>query len=72
MKMESPVIVSKKTTVNSYSNLVHTARHALGIGSLKARASVTNNFTNSLLKTKNVLLILKQGDYGYWGEVVTG
>ncbi len=32
MKLESLVIVDQHATVNTFSGLVHTARHAMGIG----------------------------------------
>ena len=35
MKVESLVIVKQHVTVNLCPNLVHTARHAMGIGLLK-------------------------------------
>ena len=32
MKLESLVIVDQRATVNTFSGLVHTARHAMGVG----------------------------------------
>jgi hypothetical protein len=33
MKLESLVITGQHTVVNTFSGLVHTARHAMGVGS---------------------------------------
>ncbi len=32
MKLESLVIVNQNVTVNTFSGLVHTARHTMGVG----------------------------------------
>ena len=37
MKSESLVIVDQHATVNTFSGLVHTARHAMGVGFTRRR-----------------------------------
>ena len=37
MKSESLVIVDQHATVNTFPGLVHTARHAMGVGSTRSR-----------------------------------
>ena len=37
MKSESLVIVEQHATVNTFPGLVHTARHAMGVGSTRSR-----------------------------------
>ena len=58
MKLESLVIVDQHATVNTFSGLVHTARHTMGVGfSLSRRAN---------RKEATV-----HGRVSDWGEVVT-
>ena len=58
MKAESLVIVDQHATVNTFSGLVHTARHTMGVGFTRRRS--TNR--------KGVAVHGKIHD---WGEVVT-
>ena len=58
MKLESLVIVDQRATVNTFSGLVHTARHAMGVG-----------FT--LRHVTNPREVRDHGMIGDWGEVVT-
>ena len=37
MKMELLVIANQNVAVNTFSGLVHTARHAMGVGSARSR-----------------------------------
>ncbi len=37
MKLESLVIVDQHATVNTFSGLVHTARHIMGVGFTRSR-----------------------------------
>ena len=37
MKMELLVIANQNVAVNAFSGLVHTARHAMGVGSARSR-----------------------------------
>lgn len=37
MKLESLVIVDQNATVNTFSGLVHTARHTMGVGCTRSR-----------------------------------
>ena len=39
MKLESLVIVDQRATVNTFSGLVHTARHAMGVGFTLSRCA---------------------------------
>ena len=36
MKLESLVIVNQNVTVNTFPGIVHTARHAMGIGNTRS------------------------------------
>ena len=58
MKLESLVIVDQHATVNTFSGLVHTARHVMGIGSTLSRCA------NRKEATVN-------GRVSDWDEVVT-
>ena len=58
MKLESLVIVDQRATVNTFSGLVHTARHAMEAGS--ARSPCPNPWEGAA-----------EGKLGNWGEVVT-
>ena len=58
MKLESLVIVDQHATVNTFSGLVHTARHVMGIG-----------FT--LSRCANLREAADHGKISDWGEVVT-
>ena len=58
MKLESLVIVDQHATVNTFSGLVHTARHAMGIG-----------FTLSRCANRKEAAV--HGRVSDWGEVVT-
>ena len=37
MKLESLVIANQQVAVNTFPALVHTARHAMGVGSIQSR-----------------------------------
>ena len=37
MKLESLVIANQQVAVNTFPALVHTARHAMGVGSIRSR-----------------------------------
>ena len=37
VKLESLVIVDQHATVNTFPGLVHTARHTMGVGSIRSR-----------------------------------
>jgi hypothetical protein len=58
MKLESLVIVDQHATVNTFSGLVHTARHVMGIG-----------FT--LSRCANLREAAVHGRVSDWDEVVT-
>ena len=58
MKSESLVIVDQRATVNTFSGLVHTARHAMEVG-----------FT--LNRCANRKEVAVHGRVSNWGEVVT-
>ena len=58
MKLESLVIVDQHATVNTFSGLVHTARHAMGVG-----------FTLSRCANRKEATV--HGKVSDWGEVVT-
>ena len=58
MKLESLVIVDQRATVNTFSGLVHTARHTMGVG-----------FT--LSRCANLRGAADHGRVSDWGEVVT-
>ena len=58
MKLESLVIVDQHATVNTFSGLVHTARHAMGVG-----------FTLSRCANRKEAAV--HGRVSNWGEVVT-
>ena len=58
MKSESLVIVDQHATVNTFSGLVHTARHTMGVG-----------FT--LSRCANRKEAADHGRVSDWGEVVT-
>ena len=58
MKLESLVIVDQHATVNTFTGLVHTARHTMGVG-----------FT--LSRCANLREADDHGRVSDWGEVVT-
>ena len=58
MKSESLVIVDQHATVNTFPGLVHTARHAMGVG-----------FTLSRCANRKEAAV--HGRVSDWGEVVT-
>ena len=58
MKLESLVIVDQRATVNTFSGLVHTARHAMEVG-----------FTLSRCANRKEAAV--HGSVSDWGEVVT-
>ena len=58
MKLESLVIVDQHATVNTFSGLVHTARHTMGVG-----------FTLSRCANRKEATV--HGKVSDWGEVVT-
>ena len=58
MKSESLVIVNQHATVNTFPGLVHTARHAMKVGSI-------------LSQWPNLLEGAVQNEISDWGEVVT-
>ena len=58
MKLESLVIVDQRATVNTFSGLVHTARHTMGVGSTRRRCA-------------NLREASGHGRISDWGEVVT-
>ena len=58
MKSESLVIVDQNATVNTFPGLVHTARHAMGVG-----------FTLSRCANRKEAAV--HGRVSDWGEVVT-
>ena len=58
MKSESLVIVDQHVTVNTFPGLVHTARHAMGVGSTRRWCA-------------NRKEAASHGRINDWGEVVT-
>ena len=58
MKLESLVIADQHAAVNTFPGLVHTARHAMEVGS--ARSPCPNRKEGAA-----------EGKLGNWGEVVT-
>ena len=58
VKSESLVIAGQHTAVNTFPGLVHTARHAMGVGN--ARSQWSNRKEDAA-----------EGRIGDWGEVVT-
>ena len=58
MKLESLVIVDQHATVNTFSGLVHTARHAMEVGCTLSRGA-------------NRKEAAVHGRVSNWGEVVT-
>ncbi len=58
MKSESLVIVDQNATVNTFPGLVHTARHAMEVGSTQSR-------------WPNLREGGAKGEIDDWGEVVT-
>ena len=58
MKLESLVIADQRAAVNTFSGLVHTARHTMGVG-----------FT--LSRRANRKEVAVHGKVSDWGEVVT-
>ncbi len=58
MKLESLVIVDQHATVNTFSGLVHTARHTMRVGS-------------TLSRWANRKEAVDHGGVSDWGEVVT-
>ena len=58
MKLESLVIADQRAAVNTFSGLVHTARHTMGVG-----------FT--LSRCANLREAADHGKVSDWGEVVT-
>ena len=58
MKSESLVIADQHAAVNTFPGLVHTARHAMEVGS--ARSQWPNRKEGAV-----------EGETGNWGEVVT-
>ena len=58
MKLELLVIADQHAAVNTFPGLVHTARHAMGVGSTR------RDFTNRKGVNFN-------GNTDDWGEVVT-
>ena len=58
MKSESLVIVDQNATVNTFPGLVHTARHAMGVGSTRRWCA-------------NRKEAASHGRINDWGEVVT-
>ncbi len=58
MKSESLVIADQHAAVNTFPGLVHTARHAMGVGSTLSRRA-------------NLREATVHGRINDWGEVVT-
>ena len=58
MQLESLVIADQRAAVNTFSGLVHTARHTMGVG-----------FT--LSRCANLRDAADHGKVSDWGEVVT-
>ena len=58
MKLESLVIADQHAAVNTFSGLVHTARHTMGVGCTRSRLS-------------NLRGDADHGVVNDWGEVVT-
>jgi hypothetical protein len=61
MKWESLVIADQHAAVNTFPGLVHTARHAMGVGSTRSRCP-NPGFSG---------IGAAEGKAGDWGEVVT-
>ncbi len=58
MKLESLVIADQRAAVNTFSGLVHTARHTMGVGFTLSRCANLREATD-------------HGKVSDWGEVVT-
>ena len=58
MKLESLVIADQHAAVNTFPGLVHTARHAMGVGSTRSCCANRKEAGN-------------HGRISDWGEVVT-
>ena len=58
MKLESLVIADQHAAVNTFPGLVHTARHAMGVGSTRKRCANRKEAAG-------------HGRINDWGEVVT-
>ena len=58
MKLESLVIEDQHAAVNTFPGLVHTARHAMGVGSTRRRCANRKEAAG-------------HGRINDWGEVVT-
>ena len=58
MKLELLVIANQHVAVNTFSGLVHTARHTMGVGGARSRLA-------------NLLEAVVEGETNNWGEVVT-
>ena len=58
MKLESLVIADQHAAVNTFPGLVHTARHAMGVGSTRKRCANRKGAAG-------------HGKVSDWGEVVT-
>ena len=58
MKLESLVIANQHVAVNTFSGLVHTARHTMGVGFTRSRST-------------NRKEVAVHGKIHDWGEVVT-
>ena len=58
MKLESLVIADQHAAVNTFPDLVHTARHTMKVGRTRSRCA-------------NRKEVDSQGEVGDWGEVVT-
>ena len=58
MKLESLVIANQNVVVNTFPGVVHTARHAMGVGN-----------TRSLCSNRKEEAV--EGGIDDWGEVVT-
>ena len=60
MKAESLVIADQHAAVNTFPGLVHTARHAMGVGSTRSRRPNPLRWEGGA-----------EGEADDWGEVVT-
>lgn len=58
MKLESLVIADQHAAVNTFSGLVHTARHTMGVGSTLSRCANRKGAAD-------------HGRVNDWGQVVT-
>ena len=58
MKLESLVIADQHAAVNTFPGLVHTARHAMGVGFTRKHCA-------------NLTEVSADGEIDNWGEVVT-